>query len=221
VDLSVLNKEPIVIYGGGGHAKTIIDLIISADEYSVVGIIDDDVSRIGEKVLGIPILGGSTYLERIYGLGIRKAVNCVGGIVDTNIRLRITKQLLEKNFILPTLVHSSAIIEPSATILNGSQILAKSYIGSEAVVGEGCMINTSAVISHDCFIGKHSHVAPGSLLAGNVSVGERTLIGMGVTTTIGIKIGSGVRIGNGAILLADVPDHTIIQAGRYWVGKKE
>jgi acetyltransferase-like isoleucine patch superfamily enzyme len=50
-------------------------------------------------------------------------------------------------------------------------------------------------------------------------VGERTLVGMGVTTAIGVRIGSGVRIGNGAIILADVPDKTIIQAGRVWTGK--
>jgi len=42
---------------------------------------------------------------------------------------------------------------------------------------------------------------------------------LGVTTAIGVRIGSGVRIGNGAIILADVPDRTIIQAGRIWTGK--
>jgi UDP-3-O-[3-hydroxymyristoyl] glucosamine N-acyltransferase len=81
------------------------------------------------------------------------------------------------------------------------------------------MVNTNAVVSHDCEIGMYTHIAPGALLAGNVHVGARTLVGMGVTTAIGVKIGSGVRIGNGAIVLADVPDKTIIQAGRYWVGK--
>jgi serine acetyltransferase len=42
---------------------------------------------------------------------------------------------------------------------------------------------------------------------------------MGVTTAIGVRIGDNVRIGNGAIILADVPDKTIIQAGRFWTGK--
>jgi acetyltransferase-like isoleucine patch superfamily enzyme len=41
---------------------------------------------------------------------------------------------------------------------------------------------------------------------------------MGVTTSIGVKIGKGVRIGNGASILADVPEKTIIQAGRFWTG---
>ena len=58
--------------------------------------------------------------------------------------------------------------------------------------------------------------------AGKTHAGrERTLVGMGVTTAIGVRIGSGVRIGNGAIILADVPDNTIIQAGRVWTGKTE
>jgi len=81
------------------------------------------------------------------------------------------------------------------------------------------MVNTNAVVSHDCEIGAYTHIAPGALLAGLVHVGERTLVGMGVTTTIGVRIGSGVRIGNGAIVLADVPDKVIIQAGRFWTGK--
>jgi UDP-3-O-[3-hydroxymyristoyl] glucosamine N-acyltransferase len=81
------------------------------------------------------------------------------------------------------------------------------------------MVNTNAVVSHDCEIGAYTHIAPGTLLAGHVHVGMRTLIGMGVTTAIGVRIGSGVRIGNGAIVLADVPDKMVIQAGRYWVGK--
>jgi acetyltransferase EpsM len=101
------------------------------------------------------------------------------------------------------------------------QVFANAYIGSEAVLHPMCMINTNAVISHDCEIGSFTHIAPGALLAGQVLVGERTLLGMGVTTAIGVKVGSGVRIGNGAIILADVPDNTIIQAGRYWVGKVE
>ncbi|PIW19238.1 MAG: hypothetical protein COW33_05045, partial [Anaerolineae bacterium CG17_big_fil_post_rev_8_21_14_2_50_57_27] len=124
-------------------------------------------------------------------------------------------------FSFPVLQHPSATVEPSAVIGDGAQVFANAYVGSSAVLHPRCMVNTSAVVSHDCEIGAYSHIAPGALLAGLVQVGERTLVGMGVTTAIGIRIGSGVRIGNGAIILADVPDRTIIQAGRVWTGKAE
>jgi acetyltransferase EpsM len=99
------------------------------------------------------------------------------------------------------------------------QVFANAYVGSDVFLHPRCMVNTNAVVSHDCVIGAYTHIAPGALLAGHVHVGERTLVGMGVTTAIGVRIGDGVRIGNGAVLVADVPDKTIIQAGRFWAGK--
>ena len=129
-------------------------------------------------------------------------------------------ELLENiGFSFPALIHLRATLEPSAKVEEGVQVFANAYVGSEAILHARCMINTNAVVSHDCVIGSYTHIAPGALLAGHVHVGRNTLVGMGVTTAIGLQIGEGVRIGNGAILLADVPDRTIIQAGKFWTGK--
>ncbi|MGA2489078.1 MAG: hypothetical protein ABSF99_02670, partial [Anaerolineales bacterium] len=128
-------------------------------------------------------------------------------------------ELLERaGFSFPALIHPHATVESSAKVGEGVQVFANTYIGSEAFLHPRCMINTNAVVSHDCIIGAYTHIAPGALLAGKVHVGRRTLVGMGVTTAIGVRIGDDVRIGNGANLLADVPDKTIIQAGRFWTG---
>jgi sugar O-acyltransferase (sialic acid O-acetyltransferase NeuD family) len=219
-DLSFSEKPSLIVFGGGGHAKSLIDLVKQNGEYSVVGIVDDKMAP-GAMVLGVPVLGGRAILPGLTDKGVKMAANGVGGILDINIRLRIFDLLVTAGFTLPALVHPRATVEPSALINSGVQVFANAYIGSEAKLNSKCMVNTNAVVSHDCVIGSYSHVAPGALLAGHVEVGDRTLVGMGVTTAIGIKIGSGVRIGNGAIILADVPDRTIIQAGRYWVGKTE
>ena len=104
------------------------------------------------------------------------------------------------------------------SIGDGVQVFANAYVGSSTVLNPRCMVNTNAVVSHDCNIGSYTHIAPGALLAGHVQVGERSLVGMGVTTAIGIKIGNYVRIGNGAIIYADVPDKSIIPAGKVWAG---
>ena len=220
IELPATGKPYIVIFGGGGHAKAIMDMVKQIGEYNIVGLIDDTIPA-GTMVLGNPILGTRTILPALFGQGVKLAANGVGGILDISVRVRIYKLLSDSGFTFPALIHPRATIEPSARIGSGVQVFANAYIGSEAVLQPMCMVNTNAVVSHDCEIGSYTHIAPGALLAGHVLIGERTLLGMGVTTAIGVKVGSGVRIGNGAIILADITDNTIIQAGRYWVGKTE
>jgi sugar O-acyltransferase (sialic acid O-acetyltransferase NeuD family) len=220
VDLPPSDKPYLLIFGGGGHAKSIMEMVKSIGTYTIAGIVDDNIA-IGKTILGYPVLGSRIILPAILALGVSAATNAVGGILDINIRVKIFELLLLSGFSLPALIHPRAPIELSAKVGEGVQVFANAYIGAEAILEPYCMINTNAVVSHDCHIGAYTHIAPGALLAGNVRVGEKTLIGMGVTTSVGICIGSGVRIGNGAIVLADVPDKAIIQAGRYWVGKAE
>ena len=221
VALPVSDKPSILIYGAGGHAKTIMDMVLKLGTFSIVGILDDNHSLIGTRVLNIPVLGTRVLLAELTRQDVKLAANGVGGILDINVRIRIFELLESSGFTFPVLAHPRATIEPSARIEAGAQVFANAYIGSEAVLGSNCMVNTNAVVSHDCEIGAYTHIAPGALLAGHVRVGERTLVGMGVTTAIGVKIGTGVRIGNGANVLADVPDKMIIQAGRFWTGRAE
>jgi sugar O-acyltransferase (sialic acid O-acetyltransferase NeuD family) len=209
----------LLIFGGGGHAKAIMDMVKLLDQYVIAGILDDDQKLTGKEVLGIPVLGTRVLFPLLIEKGVNQAANGVGGIVDINVRINIFESLENAGFSFPALVHPQAAVEKSAVIEAGAQIFANAYVGSEAHLHPRCMVNTNAVVSHDCVIGMYSHIAPGALIAGEVQVGARSLVGMGVTTAIGVKIGDNVRIGNGAIILADVPDKTIIQAGRFWTGK--
>ena len=216
------SEQPyLLIFGAGGHAKAIMDMVKQIGKYASAGILDDDKLLTGTQVLGIPVLGTRAVLPMLVEQGVKLAANGVGGIIDIAVRVRIFELLESSGFAFPALVHPRATVEQSAKVQEGVQVFANAYVGSEAVLEPRCMVNTNAVVSHDCVIGAYTHIAPGALLAGHVHVGARTLVGMGVTTAIGVRIGDGVRIGNGAILLADVPDKMIIQAGRFWTGKAE
>lgn len=208
----------MIIYGGGGHAKAVLEMAQSIGAFRIAGIVDDNIPA-GTVVLGVPVLGGREKLSELIERGVRLAANGVGGIIDINVRVRLFELLEEMGFALPTLRHPRASVERSADVGDGVQVFANAYVGSSAVLKAKCMINTGAIVSHDCEIGSYSHIAPGAMLAGQVRVGERTLVGMGVTTAIGITVGSGARIGNGAILYADVPDKAIIPAGKVWAGQ--
>ncbi len=220
LELPAADKPYLLIYGGGGHAKSLMEMARATGRFTLAGIVDDNILP-GTRVLDVPVLGGRVVLAALRARGVELAANGVGGILDINVRVGIFALLEEHGFRLPSLVHPRATVEPSATIGDGAQVFANAYVGSQSVLHPKCMVNTGAVVSHDCEIGPYTHIAPGALLAGHVRVGERTLIGMGVTTAVGVRIGSSVRVGNSAILLADVPDGVIVQAGRFWTGRAE
>jgi sugar O-acyltransferase (sialic acid O-acetyltransferase NeuD family) len=207
----------VIIYGGGGHAKAVLEMAQAIGAFRIAGIVDDNIPA-GTLVLGVAVLGGREKLGELLERGIRLAANGVGGILDINVRVRLFELLEEMGFSLPILQHPRATVERSADLGDGVQVFANAYVGPSAILRPKCMVNTGAIVSHDCVVGSYTHIAPGALLAGQVQVGERTLVGMGVTTAIGITVGGGARIGNGAILYADVPDKAIIPAGKVWAG---
>jgi len=221
VDVPVLKQvdpgKTLLIYGGGGHAKTVMEMARALGTFKIAGIIDDGLPA-GTDILGIPVLGPREIMPGLVAQGVRLAANGVGGIVDINVRVRLFELLESRGFELPALVHPRAVVEVSAEVGAGVQVFANAYVGSSAVLAPKCMVNTGAIVSHDCLIGSYTHIAPGAQLAGHVHVGEKVLVGMGVKVVIGIQIGDGSRVGSGAIVLADVPPRTILKAGEVWRG---
>lgn len=210
-----IDPHKLVVYGGGGHGKSVIDTVRSQSIYEIFGIIDDGM-KAGEKVLDLPVLGGREVLPEIYAQGIGQAVNAVGGIGDIRSRINVFTLLEDNGFICPTVTHSSAVIESSAVISSGVQVFPMAYLGSDVSIGAGCIINTSAIVSHDCSLADYVNISPGAVLAGGVVIGAGTLVGMGTTINLGVTIGENARIGNGATIKSNVPDNMIIKAGTIW-----
>jgi acetyltransferase EpsM len=205
----------IVVYGGGGHGKAVIELIRAAAGHTIIGVIDDG-RKAGDSVMGVPVLGGEAALAALLEAGTLNAVNAVGGIGAMSSRIHVFERLRAAGFEFPSLVHPSAVVEPSAQLGVGAQVFPHAYIGSDAKLGTGCIVNTGAIISHDCELADYVNLAPGAILAGAVHVGEGTLIGMGVTVNLNVRIGAGARVGNSATVKADVPDGGIVRAGAVW-----
>jgi acetyltransferase EpsM len=215
-DLSVSENasDPtaIVIYGGGGHGKSLIDLLRVLGTYRIVGVVDDGMA-VGETVMGVPVLGGSSVLAGLHAQGVHLAVNAVGGIGNIAVRVKVFRQLAEAGFTCPGLVHPTALVEPSAQLSAGVQIFPHAYVGSEVQIGFGTIINTGAIVSHDCHLSDYVNISPGAMLAGGVQVGECVLVGMGVTVNLNVKIGDGARVGNSATVKSDVPPNGVVRAG--------
>ena len=56
-------EKRILIYGAGGHCKTVISLLRLLD-WSIAGVIDDNVEP-GTSISGIPVLGKADLLPKL------------------------------------------------------------------------------------------------------------------------------------------------------------
>jgi len=217
IDIPQVAREhnAIVVYGGGGHGKAVIELLRAVGGHAIIGVIDDG-REPGEQVLDVPVLGGEGTLAYVLEAGCLQAVNAVGGIGAMGSRIAVFEKMRAAGFDFPTLMHPSAVVEPSAKLADGVQVLPHAYVGSAAQLGFGCIANTGTIISHDCILSDYVNLAPGAILAGGVEIGEGTLVGMGVTVNLNVRIGAGARIGNGATVKDDVPAGGIARAGAVW-----
>ena len=205
----------VIIYGGGGLSKMIIESVRVLGVYQIVGIIDDSMEK-GTDVIGSPVLGGAEVLPELFQQGVRIAVNSVGGIGDYKVRLKVFHTLADVGFICPPIVHPTAHVDPSARLEAGVLVLAQSYVSGNARVGMGTLINNSVVISHDCVAGVCTNFSPGAMIAGDAVIGDFSQVGMNATVNIGVRIGRECLIGNGATVKKDVPDGTRVFAGQIW-----
>lgn len=205
----------LVVYGGGGHGKSLIDLIRAAGQFDLVGVIDDSLTP-GDEVMGLAVLGGAESLADLSARGVRQAINAVGGVGHVSSRLDVFRRLHDAGFHCPAVVHPTAVVEPSAQLSDAVQVMPRAYVGSEAHVGYGAIVNTAAVVSHDVSLGSYVNIAPGALIAGGVKVGDRSLVGMGATINLEVRIGQDALIGNGATVKRDVPDGAVVRAGSIW-----
>ncbi|MCM4158757.1 acetyltransferase [Antarcticibacterium flavum] len=184
------------LYGASGHAKVIIDIIRSLS-LEVDHIIDDDpqVKNFNNLEVTHKLTENISNGETIISIG------------NNEIRKKISEKFA--GAIHPAIAHPSAVISPSAKLMQGTVVMANAAVNAAAVIGEHCIINTGATVEHDCKLGNFVHISPNAALAGDVEVGEGSHIGIGAVVIQGIKIGKWVTVGAGAVVINDIPDGVV------------
>ena len=185
----------IYLYGAGGHAKVIIDILERCGK-TATGIFDDDPAK---TIWDFPNL-------KFPGLFNFSSDELILSIGNNLIRKKISDKINANYY---TVIHPSAIISSYSEIREGSVVMGGALINADAHIGKHCIINSHASIDHDCIIKDFVHISPNATLCGDVFVGECTHIGSGAIIIPGKKIGTNVAIGAGAVVITDIPDNTV------------
>ena len=189
-------KNKLILVGGGGHCKSVIDVAESAG-YTILGILDKP-EEVGKQVLDYKVIGTDDDIPQY----VDKAefVITVGQIKSSAIRHKIAERIEKAGGKLATIVASDATVSKYATIGEGTVILHKCVVNADARIGKNCIINTMANIEHEVAIGDFCHISTGVMVNGMTKVGNDTFVGSGSVLYNCIEVSSNSIIPAGTIV---------------------
>ena len=196
-------KVELVVFGAGGHAKVVIDIIEHQGNYEIAGLLDDNPKHQGGRFFGYPVLGTRAALPALLSGKLCHAIVTIG---DNAIRAAVAAHLEQLGWRFGDAVHPRASISRGVEIGPGSVVMAGCVVNADTYVGRLVIVNTGATVDHDCRVEDAVHIAPGCHLCGGVRVGPGSFLGAGCIVTPGVRIGANVFVGAGSTVIRDVAD---------------
>ena len=188
--------KPLILLGGGGHCKSVIDVAESAG-YTILGILDKP-ELLGTKVLGYEIIGTDEDIPQY----VNKAefLITVGQIKSPAIRKKLAALVEQAGGQFATIIASDAYVSKYAKIGKGTVVMHKAVVNADACIGEHCIINTMANIEHEVKVGDFCHISTGVMVNGNCVIGDEVFIGSGSVLYNGISVENNAIIPAGSIV---------------------
>ena len=182
-----MNKK-IILVGGGGHCKSVIDVAESAG-YTILGILDR-AEKVGHEILKYKVIGTDDDIVKF--VNHAEFIVSVGQIKSPDLRILLHNKIVAVGGTLATIISPYAHVSEYARIGEGTVIMHHAIVNADASVGRGCIINTLADIEHDVVIGNYCHVSTGAIINGGVHIQDCTFIGSQSVVNQNVHITGGV-----------------------------
>jgi sugar O-acyltransferase (sialic acid O-acetyltransferase NeuD family) len=198
-------KKRLVIFGDGGHAKSVSDVALATGEFEILAVLGVDSKNASHwHAKGIEWIHENSAEEALRLSTL--AIVGLGQISDPAPRESAFLNLKSLGFELATIVSPFAYVSTSAQVGQGSIVMHGAILSANSRVWENTIVNSMALVEHESSVGSHSHVSTGAILNGKCTVGDRTFIGSGSVVKQGIRIGSDCVIPMGSQVFADLAD---------------
>lgn len=150
--------KSLLILGAGGFGQMVKETAIALG-YEKVMFLDDAAKD--EDVIGMCcdyVLKHEDYQEAVAAFGNNKT------------RLFWTDKLLEEGYEVPSIVHPSAIVSPSAVLEPGCFIMQRAVVNTHTKIERAALINSGAVVDHDSCVCAGAHIGLGSVVKANCTI---------------------------------------------------
>lgn len=191
---------------GAGHLGRQIATHIHSDTNDVVVGFYDDVEVKQNTNEGLVILGKLDSIEKDFNSGVFDDLIIAVGYKHLPFKQNIFDKYKSLGISFYTFIHSTCIIDKTATILEGSVIFPGTIIDQRVSIKENVLINLNCTISHDTIIGSHSFLAPSVTIAGFCTVGDLCMLGVSSTISDNITIVKSTTLGAGSIVVSNITE---------------
>ncbi len=188
--------EEIILLGGGGHCKSVIDIIEQEGRFKIAGIVDSP-ELLGSNVLNYEVIATDNELASL-AQKYQYAFISVGQIESQEIRIKLFELAKQAGFLLPVIISPRAYVSQYAVIDEGTIVCHDVLINSHAKIGKNCIINTKALIEHDVVIKENCHISTSAVINGGTTIEAQCFVGSNATIrdNIIIKEKSFVKAGS-------------------------
>jgi len=211
MEILTLNKKNIVIFGGGGHAKSCLDVLYGLPEFNVLGFLDTNLNN--KLIFGYKNLLIENEIRSIRNSSDSACIG-VGFIKNLKLRNNIIDEVNALNFKLPKIISKKSYVSNFSNLEDGTIVMHGVLINSAVNISSNCIINSKSLIEHDCTISSNVHISTGVTLNGGVNIGSNSFIGSGSIINQGVTIGKNCIIGSMTKISKDLKDFSIIDGDK-------
>ncbi len=198
-------KKTLILVGGGGHCKSVIEAAESAG-YSILGVLDMP-EEVGKDIVSTKVIGTDddipSYVDKA------EFVITVGFIKNPAIRIKLYNKVKEAGGKFATIVASTAHVSKYATLGEGTVVMHQAFVNAGAKVGHNVILNTFSNIEHDAVIGNQCHISTGTMVNGDCKVGDNCFIGSQSVLANGISVGDDIVVGAGSLVRKSIKEKGI------------
>lgn len=207
-----MKKEGIILIGGGGHCRSVIDVITLGDQFEIIGILDRP-DLVGEKVLGYEMIGTDDDIPK-FAQSVGNFIVTIGQIKDNSKRKNAFARVEQAGGKLKTIISPKAHVSAYAQIGAGTLVGHNAVVNAGARVGVNCILNSNCLIEHDSIIGDNCHISTTAVVNGECRIGQDSFVGSGAMIANNVNIGTRCIIGASSAILQDMEDDLIVTGPR-------
>ena len=182
--------DKLIIFGCGGHAKAVLDVVLYNGEYKEIIFVDENAKE-NETILDFPVIKNYTITKEDVFIAVG----------NNEKRMQLGKKYYKN---LVSIVSKKAYIGKNVTIGKGVFVAHNAQVGIMSRISDFCIINSSASLVHECVLAETVFIGPNTTLCGKVHIGNNSFIGASATIIDNIKINKNITIGASTVVIKDL-----------------